>query len=246
VSLAAPSATTLALQWQDNNPGPTRYRIQRRTETGSWTNLITTSPDVTSFTDGTVIPCETYYYRLRALNSLEATAYTTPISGQAGTCINLVQNGGFEAYETLTGAPNGWTITGADRDRVRCTLPYEGACALEFRGGPNEDARFSQTITPVGLGAGDRLRLRAAVSGGNATQVRVRAMITYVDNSSAVIEIAQIGTTNGVYHLQSSELTLTQEVQTIQLLIRHRGTTGRIFVDDVRLETLEVAPYLMP
>ena len=78
--VAAPVITSVSsvsggvkIQWAKST-GAAKYRVFRRTETGSWTKL----GDVTgtSYTDKTAVAGTTYYYTVRCMNST-AKAYTS-------------------------------------------------------------------------------------------------------------------------------------------------------------------------
>src|SRR5690606_11636309 len=79
--------------------------------------------------------------------------------------IELVANGGFEAYAQDTKVPTGWTLKNGSKDKVKCNKPnktfaFAGVCAFTFKGVAGESAKLQQTIATgtLGLGAGDVMK----------------------------------------------------------------------------------------
>jgi alpha-tubulin suppressor-like RCC1 family protein len=76
------SRTRLDLIWSDIN-GETGYNIERSTVSSvtGYSLLATIGSDVTSYADTTVIPSNTYYYRISSYNAWGDSAYSGVISG---------------------------------------------------------------------------------------------------------------------------------------------------------------------
>jgi transcriptional regulator CtsR len=79
------SSSQINLTWQDNSSDETGFKIERKTGTGSYSQIATVGADVTSYSNGGLSASTIYYYRVRTykgtLNSdycEEASATTLP------------------------------------------------------------------------------------------------------------------------------------------------------------------------
>lgn len=67
----AVSASQINLQWRDNSNNETEFRIERSpTGTGSWVEIATTTDNTTIYSNRTLSASTTYYYRIRAYDSV--------------------------------------------------------------------------------------------------------------------------------------------------------------------------------
>ena len=81
--LSIPNVTyyDVTLSWIDNSDNETGFEIQRSTTSGSgFTTIHTTSSDVTTYLDETVLPETEYFYQIRAINSYGESDYTPEVS----------------------------------------------------------------------------------------------------------------------------------------------------------------------
>lgn len=98
----AKSPTKVNLSWSDNATGEDGYKIERMVSGGSWALLTTVPANSSSYIDNTVVGNNTYYYRVRAYNSIGESflsneiTITTPrkrhSSGGGGCSIGESQN----------------------------------------------------------------------------------------------------------------------------------------------------------
>ncbi len=115
------ASNQIALSWTGVS-GAANYMVERSTDGSTYTSLATSS--ATSYTDNTVAPLGTYYYRVTALNSINgggastviftATPATTPLPYQwQAQDIGLTTSVGATGYNGTTGA---YTVisTGSD------------------------------------------------------------------------------------------------------------------------------------
>lgn len=73
---SALSSTSVRLTWSDNSNNETGFQIERQTGSGSFVQLPGVGANVTTFTDSTGAANTQYTYRVRAINSGVASAYT--------------------------------------------------------------------------------------------------------------------------------------------------------------------------
>ena len=87
-------ATTIFLQWQDNATNETGYKVQRRLGTsGKYGLLVKLGPGSTNYTDGTVMQCQQYSYRVKAMKGTTASAPSNEVVITAGTPGTLTVTG---------------------------------------------------------------------------------------------------------------------------------------------------------
>src|SRR5215469_10590474 len=108
---AAALAAQLTVIWTQSSADVTGTSIERSTgATGSFAEVETTGPGVTSFTDGSLADATTYCYRLRAFNGAGYSDYSSPPA-----CGTTLQTFGLAVVKigagsgTVTSAPAGIT-----------------------------------------------------------------------------------------------------------------------------------------
>ena len=89
------------LTWTDNANNENDYSLERATDSGFTQNLTVTAlgMDITSFSDTTLSPGTTYYYRIRAHNNIGYSGYSNVISRTTLPSTNL-----FTAHQDI-GSP---------------------------------------------------------------------------------------------------------------------------------------------
>ena len=76
-TIAAPSAAQLTLTWQDNSTNENNFAIERKTGTGgTYAQIAMVAANIASYVDTSVTRGVTYCYRVQAVNSAGASAYT--------------------------------------------------------------------------------------------------------------------------------------------------------------------------
>jgi hypothetical protein len=68
-----PETGHIDLSWTDNANNEAGYRLERRSLTGTYAPLTALPADAVSFADASVVPGQTYVYRLQAFNDLGAS-----------------------------------------------------------------------------------------------------------------------------------------------------------------------------
>ena len=67
--------TSVKIDWTDNSANEDGFRIDRKlTELGTWSEVGSVGANVTTFTDATVAPSSTYYYRVRSFNAANGSS----------------------------------------------------------------------------------------------------------------------------------------------------------------------------
>jgi hypothetical protein len=126
ISIAPPSAPSglsavvdsgtpnsrINLTWSDNSSDETGFEIYRSTDNSNWTLVTTTAANTTSYPNSGLLSGTRYYYRVRAVNGMGASGYTTG---------NAVTGGAAQAPSGLSALPVGETsilLTWTDNSNV--------------------------------------------------------------------------------------------------------------------------------
>jgi hypothetical protein len=80
LTAAAASTTRIDLSWRDNSANESGFRIERKTGSGSWSQIATVDADVTAYADTGLSALTTYTYRVRAYNAGGVSAYSNETS----------------------------------------------------------------------------------------------------------------------------------------------------------------------
>ncbi|MEA3313527.1 MAG: fibronectin type III domain-containing protein, partial [Caldisericota bacterium] len=89
LSATAESSSEISLTWTDNSDNEDGFKIERKEAGGTFAEIDTALADATTYSDTTVSPETTYYYRIRAYNTIGDSVYsdeahaTTPAAGTA-------------------------------------------------------------------------------------------------------------------------------------------------------------------
>ncbi len=76
-AVAFASSSSVLLFWTDNSTNEDGFKIERRTNGGSYSEIATVGSNVTSYVDTSVVDANTYTYRVRAYNAAGDSAYST-------------------------------------------------------------------------------------------------------------------------------------------------------------------------
>ncbi len=74
------SSSQINLTWQDNSSDETGFKIERKTGTGSYSQIATVGANVTSYSNSGLSTGTTYYYRVRAYNAAGNSNYSNEVS----------------------------------------------------------------------------------------------------------------------------------------------------------------------
>jgi hypothetical protein len=161
VSLTAATpalAAQLTLTWTDNASDESGFRIERRFDpAGSYSEITTVGPDVTSYVDTTVTAGQDYCYRIRAYNSAGTSEYSneacrTPAALPSPVIITGTGSGGGPHVRVLDG------IAGASLAEF---FPYDPAFAggVHVAAGDVTGDGVADLVTAPGPGGGPHVQV---------------------------------------------------------------------------------------
>jgi hypothetical protein len=159
LSAVAVSATNIVLAWTDNATNETGFKIERSADGTSFGQIGATAANITSYSDSTVSGSATYYYRVRATNSVGDSAYSNialsaPLTPPAGPT-NLTATVISSTQVNLTWQDNSNNEGGFEVDRSADNLNWNQLIVTE-----DDVTTYSDT----------------AVTGGTTYYYRVRAV----------------------------------------------------------------------
>ena len=117
LSAVAISSSQINLSWTDNANNESGFKIERKTGAGgTYGQIATVGPSITSYPNTGLSAGTTYYYRVRANNAAGDSAYSGEANATTLSASISVPNFGFEAPVTSTFVynPSGgsWTFSG--------------------------------------------------------------------------------------------------------------------------------------
>ena len=80
LTASALSSSQINLSWTDNSANEDGFKIERKTSGGTYAEITTVGPNVTSYSDPGLLSNAPYYYRARAFNSIGNSAYSNEAS----------------------------------------------------------------------------------------------------------------------------------------------------------------------
>ncbi|WP_370476330.1 LamG-like jellyroll fold domain-containing protein [Tamlana flava] len=80
VSAETPPSSSLTVNWNDNSDNEDNFVIERSTDGNSFSEIAQMGANVTSYNDSNLIPNTQYFYRIKAVNSQEASIYSAVTS----------------------------------------------------------------------------------------------------------------------------------------------------------------------
>lgn len=125
---AAASAASLTVNWTNNAPGVTNVKVQRSTGTGSFADVATLAPTVTSWIDTTVADNTMYSYRVYCV---------------LGTTVS-----GFSNVATFLPPPSGTTVGPTLIAKINLTWKGQQKTIIAGNVKPSPNGPYQQV--PVG------------------------------------------------------------------------------------------------
>ena len=86
LSASAVSCSQINLSWTDNSNNETGFKIERKTGSGSWSQIATVGANTTSYQNTGLAQNTTYYYRVRAYNSAGNSSYSNTANATTPPC----------------------------------------------------------------------------------------------------------------------------------------------------------------
>ena len=142
---------TVTLRWQDRSSGENAFRIERRSEGGSFVEIATVGPGVTSYQDSGLTPGVAYTYRVRAYRgalystySNEAAVTGGPEPPQAPTNLTgtAVSSGNILNWQDNSGNESGFTIEHYQFERGWVEIARVGPNITSYKHGFNLGLHF--------------------------------------------------------------------------------------------------------
>ena len=94
LAATAISTSQINLSWTDNASNETGFKIERKTGSGgTYAQIATTGADVTSYNDTGLSATTTYYYRVRATNSIGDSAYSNEANATTSSPLPAAPSG---------------------------------------------------------------------------------------------------------------------------------------------------------
>ena len=104
------STSAVTLNWADKSSNETGFRIERLTDSGTFTEIGTVAADTTTYTDTAVSTGHTYIYRVRSYNALGNSAYSNEVT--------------IDAWDAIV--PDRLTVTPVSATRLDLSWGYSG------------------------------------------------------------------------------------------------------------------------
>ncbi|HKP12065.1 MAG TPA: matrixin family metalloprotease, partial [Blastocatellia bacterium] len=109
----ATSSSTISLTWADNSNNETGFQLERKTGvSGTYAPVASPGANQTGYADSGLQSSTTYYYRIRAVNTVGSSAYSNEASAttQAGTP-SATNNAAFVSQSVPTSLTTGQSVT---------------------------------------------------------------------------------------------------------------------------------------
>ena len=139
LNVSALSSTSLRLTWTDNSNNETGFEIERAPGgTTNFTRITTTAPNVSTYDNTGLSASTSYSYRVRAVNSAGASAYTTVASGTTQA-----------APTTPPTAPTGLSVSVVSSSSLRLTWTdnSNNEAGFEIERAPGGTTNFVRVTT---------------------------------------------------------------------------------------------------
>ena len=132
------NAAQLTLTWTDNSTNEDGFAIERKTgSTGTFAQIGTVGPNVTSYIDARVASATTYCYRVLAFNVAGSSAYSSEVCGTTPQSFGLAVVKAGTGSGTVTSTPAGITCG------TSCSGNYAGGTAVTLTATPATGSTFT-------------------------------------------------------------------------------------------------------
>lgn len=170
LNTTAARSNQVNLSWTDNSNSEQLFRLQRSPtgSNGSWTDLATVGPNVTTFADTTAVGNTTYYYQIRAENAFSNSAYSTAA-----------------AITTPPTEPSNLTATVASGTQINLTWSDNATGESGFHLDRKASLGGAWQATGANIGANSTSYNDTSLSAGTIYYYRIRAFSASGDSANS-------------------------------------------------------------
>lgn len=194
--VASLSTNRIQLNWTDNNSAETGYAIERAlSASGPWYNVAVLPQNTTSYADQSLLPGNTYYYRLAAFNPAGSSPYSPVASASTlGIAPSIVP---VPSLATTAGIPIAFNISATAPDFQQMLVDFE-AFLTETANGVVlfRTPRFSgSTSSHLDLFP-DLAAVTDTFPGGHGTGLVLRVSCNFTNPNNPWLRLTTSGTAN--------------------------------------------------
>jgi subtilase family protein/fibronectin type III domain protein len=198
LTATAINSTRIDISWTDNSSNETGFKIERSTDGTTFTQLVTTSANVTTFSNINLPASTTYFYRVRAYDGPNNSAYTNvasaSTSGGPGAPTNLAATGTSPSKINLT-----WTDNSATENGFKIERSTDGVTFLQIATTLANVTSYQNTNLPSSTSFTYRVR---SYEGSNNSAYSNTASATTQPPPAAPTNLTATPTTTGRIVLQ--------------------------------------------
>jgi CSLREA domain-containing protein len=219
------------------------------TQTASPTSTVTSTPTLTETPFLTSSPIHTETPTATATFA-SGTGTPLPTATNNPNAIELLSNGGFESLNNA-GKPviDPWEIKNPSGDKVKCNKDTDndgfpnkffartGNCGFVFKGNAGENAKLQQNAnTTLNFNNGSMLMFNAYIKAPSTVNAKVKVRVKYSDNTETGKITLTILSASDYTLVTGNEEVMSSAVSKIKVQIDNKGTSGKVFIDDVTLQ----------
>ncbi len=195
--------STIALVWSDNSNDEDGFKIERKTDSGDFSEIVTVAKDVTSYTDAGLSGGATYGYRVRAYKGTRNSSYSNVASAAIQTLPPAAPSGLTANVTSASTVSIAWNDNSSDEDGFKIERKTGSGIFIEI----NTVAHDIQSYEDTGLSAGTTYvyRVRAYRGALNSSYSNVISAKTPVLPPGAPDNLTAIATSASVITLAWSD-----------------------------------------
>jgi uncharacterized delta-60 repeat protein len=133
LTATAISTTQIDLSWSDNSSNEDGFKIERKIgDFGTYSEITTVGPNVTTYSNTALTPDTKYYYRVRAYNSTEGDSYCTDEAYAVTTIVSFTAPALTYIYSGPDGGDDSVTALAAGSDNTPVITGYSYSLSGQF------------------------------------------------------------------------------------------------------------------